>query len=505
MHRRVALVQPRIPDGNFSPNLGLLYLAAVLEKSGMQVRTFDESLDPGYLQKLLAYRPSVVGFTVVTAAVKRVFQAARRIKASLPETAVVAGGPHPSVLPEEVLACPGIDACVVGEGEFAFLELCEAWVNGGTLDGVANLVRRSSGTMQRTPCRPLLTSAELDALPYPAFHLLDLESVFARMTHGLFRKGKRVLPIMTSRGCPYPCAFCCRTMGKRVRVRAADKVLDEIGALIDRYAIDEVYIEDDNFTMDRERALAILRGIRSRFPGLSVKFANGLRADRVDATLLEAIRAAGGYWIGFGIESGSPRVLGLMNKQLDLERARSIVALAKDRGFKTGSNLIIGYPGETWSDILQSIRFFRSLELDSLAIVNLVPFPGTEVRAICEERGYLTAAAQDWDNYYFGIADVRPLVHTPSLSATDTKLAIWLCYFLFYGISWKRLSRASSSLAMRFLPALAERIQALAALPSPTGRPANRGTSGQSGLPDDPAGSRETHRAPRRDAQARKA
>ncbi|MDP8235339.1 MAG: radical SAM protein [Candidatus Erginobacter occultus] len=134
---------------------------------------------------------------------------------------------------------------------------------------------------------------------------------------------------MTSRGCPQTCTFCCRSMGQRIRARSADNVLAEIEHLVRDYRIDEIYFEDDNFTVDRERALAILRGIRDNFPALFIKFANGLRADRVDGEILSAIREAGGYWIGFGVESGSQRVLTLMKKRLDLDKVRKNVSRAK--------------------------------------------------------------------------------------------------------------------------------------------------------------------------------
>ncbi len=449
----IALVQPRLPDRNYIPNLGLLYLAGVLEEAGYPVRIYDENLDRDYFSRLLRDRPRLVGFTAVTAAVNRVGKAAAALKAADPSIPIAAGGPHVSVLPEEVLAGGTVDYCVTGEGEYPFLDLVRMVLEGkGSPAEIPNLVYLSEGQIRRNPSHPFLGPEELDRLPFPPFQLLDPEKIFPRIVHGLYSRGKRILPLMTSRGCPQTCTFCCRSMGSKIRTRSPENVLAEIEHLVRDYRVDEIYFEDDNFTVDRERALVILRGIRDNFPSLFIKFANGLRADRVDEEILSAIREAGGYWIGFGVESGSERVLEMMKKRLDLEKVQTNLARAKKLGFQTGTNMIMGYPGETWADIRRGIRFFRELNPDSLAIVNLIPFPGTEVRRICEENGYLTRAAENYDNYYFKIFNIRALISTPRLSALKLRLAVWFGYLTFYLLSWRRLKRLAGMVAGRIMP-----------------------------------------------------
>ena len=121
-----------------------------------------------------------------------------------------------------------------------------------------------------------------------------------------------------------------------------------------------------------------------------VKFANGLRADKVSRKLLNKMKDANVYWVGFGIESGSKHTQSLMLKNLDLELAKKNVLLAKELGFKVGSNCIIGYPGETKEDIRESLNYFASMGLDSFAVVTCVPFPGTTAWKICQEKGWFT-------------------------------------------------------------------------------------------------------------------
>ncbi len=434
---RVGFYVPPNPDGNTTPALGPLTLLAVLEQEGIEGRLFDARIAPSALGELVDYRPDIVGISAVTSAYKAGLAAAARARVALPGVRVAVGGPHASALPREVLAEPAADYVVGGEAERSFPALCRLLAAGEpaptSLRSIAGIAFREQGAPVVNDAPAPLREAELDALPFPAFHRMDLQAYFTgTQTHGMFRRGRRVLPIMTSRGCPSGCTYCCRVMGRRLRTRSPDSVLAEVRELVDRYAIDEINVEDDNFTQDRPRSLEILERLADFTPPLHLKLANGVRADRVDTELLQAMRRARVYSLSFGIESGCPRTLRRMRKGLELGRARESVLLARSLGFLVGANCIIGYPGETLEDIEESLRFFLDLPLDSMAIVNLVPFPGTEVRAECEARGYLTAAAADWDNYYFQINSPIPLIETPELSGEQLVAAVRAAYRRMY-------------------------------------------------------------------------
>lgn len=434
---KVALYIPPIPDENTTPPLGPLYLLAVLEQHGFDPWLFDARIDSQALRKLIAFQPKIVGISAVTSGYLRGLRAARKIKECLPDAPIIFGGPHPSSLPAEVIAEPVVDVVCIGESERTFLELCQRFKVGETsasaLREIHNLAFERDGEQFFTERTGFLSAEELDALPYPAFHRMDLAAYFANtQAHGLFRRGARILPIMSARGCPSACTFCCRVMGKRIRGRSVESVMAEIQFLVERYGIDELYFEDDNFTVQRDRALDILSRLASLHPPLYVKFANGIRADLLDRELLEAMQRAHVYSLSFGIESGSPATLEKMKKHLDLETARENVLLAKSMGFLVGANCLIGYPGETPEDIRASLDFFFSLPLDSMAIVNLIPFPGTEVRALCEEKGYLTEEAQHWDHYYFSLNAPYPLIATPQLSKAELVQFIHRAYRKMY-------------------------------------------------------------------------
>jgi radical SAM superfamily enzyme YgiQ (UPF0313 family) len=431
---KVALVQPKIPDGNYMPSLGLLYIASLLESNGFCVKVFDENYDENVIKGLLGYDPAVIGITSVTAAINSSIKITQNIKRDSPAR-VVFGGAHPTAVPGDTVRAEGVDFVVINEGEYPMLELCKAIRekrNENAFKDIPNLYYKIDGSVRNTKKAKFLSGTELDELPYPAFHLLDLEYVFKRAVHGLFSMGRRILPIMTSRGCPQVCTFCCRMMGYRERERSVSNVIKEIRFMKEAYNIDELYIEDDNFTGNRERAVKILDEIIKADLGIYIKFANGLRADTVDEEILSKIKEAGGYWVGFGIESGSKRVLGLMKKNLDLELAKENVRTAKRKGLFVGSNFIIGYPEETEEDLNESMNYFKGLGLDSCAVVNLVPFPGTAVCAYSKKMGYLTKDAENYDNYYFKMLNPNILVSTPALPQKKAKKAIRAFFLRFY-------------------------------------------------------------------------
>ncbi|MBI4790098.1 MAG: cobalamin B12-binding domain-containing protein [Chloroflexi bacterium] len=448
---KIAFYVPPIPDDNTVPLLGPLYLLAVLERNGFEGRLFDARFDRFAFRKLLAFRPKVVGVSAVTAGYLGGLRAARKIKEILPNVSVIFGGPHPSSLPNQVVSDPAVDYVLIGESETTIVDLCQRVRENETapasLCEVKNLVFKAGGETIAT--ERVTASKNLDDLPLPAFHRMDLETYFAgTQAHGLFKRGKRILTMMSSRGCPFGCTFCCRVMGKTIRRRSVESVMEEVEFLTRTYGVDELYFEDDNFTAQRERALEILDRLAAFKPPLYLKFANGLRADLVDRELLEAMRRARVHSLSFGIESGCAATLARMQKNLRLDKARGNVLLAKSMGFLVGANCIIGYPGETKADIAESLDFFFGLPLDSMAIVNLVPFPGTEVRSICEKNGYLTDAAKNWDNYFFSLNNPISLIETPQLSGDELVRCVRGAYRRMY-LRPKWLSRAVMRLTPR--------------------------------------------------------
>lgn len=451
---RIAFVQPKIPDGNYLPNLGIMVLASLLIKDGYNVRVFDANLDDRALEELIAFAPHLAGFTCVTAAIESSAEMARQLKLNCSSTITMAGGPHISAVPKETLERYGaFDFCLQGEAEVSLREFCRQKLvekNEQAALAVPGLIFRREGKVEANRPAAFLEGDGLDDLPFPAWHLLPMEKIFGKVTHGLFSRGKRIMPVMTSRGCPNYCGFCCRVMGFKFRTQSLARVLTEVRWLYDNFQIDEVYFEDDTFTQDPVRAHELLDGIIALQLPIHIKFANGLRADKVDRPLLEKMRAAGVYWVGFGIESGSAHTQKLMRKFLDLGLAARNVQLAKELGFRVGSNCIIGYPGETKQSIRESIAYFLKLKLDSFAVVTCVPFPGTTAWQECEKNSWFTEHARSYENYWFEVFKVTPLIETPFLSARDLSRAIFLVYVRFYFLNPTRFLLVARMVARRW-------------------------------------------------------
>jgi radical SAM superfamily enzyme YgiQ (UPF0313 family) len=447
---KIAFVQPLIPDGNYLPNLGIMYLSAVLIKEGYDVRVFDENIHDNVPGMIKTFQPALIGFTCVTAALGASCRMAAQLKEHLPEATIVVGGPHMSAVPKETIRDnPIIDFGFIGEAEISFPTFCNTYVRDKkqSIEDVSSIpglvYRDAEGEVQSNRSAPFLEGRAMDDLPFPAWHLLPMEDIFRKATHGLFSRGKRIMPVMTTRGCPNYCGFCCRVMGFTFRAQELSRVVTEIKWLYETYQIDELYFEDDTFTQDPVRAHALLDAVIGLNLPIYVKFANGLRADKVDRDLLDKMKQAGVYWVGFGIESGSPHTQALMKKKLDLDLAAANVRLAKEMGFKVGSNCIIGYPGETKESIKESINYFLDLNLDSFAVVTCVPFPGTTAWQVCEKEGWLSPRADNYDNYWFEVFKVTPLVSMPHLTSKELSRAIFWVYVRFYILNVRRLMLVS--------------------------------------------------------------
>ncbi|MCO5141701.1 MAG: B12-binding domain-containing radical SAM protein [Oligoflexia bacterium] len=450
---RFAFVQPKIPDGNYLPNLGIMTLSALLIKNGYHVKIFDENLSTDIKKEICAFDPFAIGLTCVTAALHSASTICQELKKQKPNIVTIVGGPHLSALPKETITNhKEFDYGIQGEAEKSLLTLLKSLISNDKLYHlIPGLVYRTEKqNVISNRAEQFLENKELDELPFPAWHLLPMEEIFSKVTHGLFSRGKRIMPIMTSRGCPNYCGFCCRVMGFKFRTMSLDRILLEIQWLFDKFQIDEVYFEDDTFTQDPTRAHEILDGLIALKLPLKVKFANGLRADKVDRELLIKMKQAGVYWVGFGIESGSHHTQKLMRKFLDLNLAAKNVQLAKSLGFKTGSNCIIGYPGETKESIRESVNYFFKLPLDSFAVVTCVPFPGTTAWQECVKNNWLTERAKEYKNYWFEIFKVSPLIETPYLSSKELTKEIQWVYIRFYFFSFKRLFLVSTMILRKF-------------------------------------------------------
>ena len=413
------------------PNLpiGLAYLAAVLEKAGVELIVFDcpaLELDHKKLgEKLASFRPDVVGITAVTPTIDSAMLAAHTSKLALPKAPVILGGPHATFADAQVLnGSPDIDIIVRGEGEQTILELLQTLFHSGDLQAVSGISFRKGKEIIRTPTRPFIQN--LDDLPRPAYHY------FALNKYQTFKKS--VLPILTSRGCPFQCAYCVssRMAGKEFRAREPKLVVDELEWLRDTYNASAVSFYDDAFTYDNERAIKICDEIKRRKVG--IPWDCQTRVDRISKEVLTKMKQAGCQLVSFGAESGCQKILDSVNKKTTIELNEKAVKMAKDVGLSVAMSVIIGYPGETAESLKQTFDFIKRTKPDYVYLCLATPYPGTDLRKTLENLGW--AMSTDYSSY-----GMQAQVFENPLLTVDLVEARREFYNRFY--SWRFILRQS--------------------------------------------------------------
>jgi len=399
--KKVLLIYPpiKIYDyeiRNYSPPLGLAYLAATIE-TDYDVKILDcviegrEHREEGMIRlgltdeeigKIISrYNPDVVGISCLYSnQIGMTYRITAIAKEFNNKIIVVVGGAHASALPEEVLKKGAfkIDYVVIGEGEQTLscllckLDKARKNIN---LDGIAYFYKN------RVIVKPKKKYIKyLDDLPLPARHLIDMEKYFEKKTgHGFEQIGKRATSMISSRGCPFDCKFCSihNVWGYGYRTRSAKNVVDEIEFLIKKYDVDEIAFEDDNLTLNYKRVEAICDEIIRRDVKINWTTPNGVYIHSLDENLLKKMKKSGCYKLCFGIESGDVDILKYMNKKINLEKAKNVIRICNEIGIWTHGFFIIGMPVETKGTIRNTLNFAVSSKLDFASFLIAMPYPGT--------------------------------------------------------------------------------------------------------------------------------
>jgi len=353
------------------PSLGLLTLGAYLRAQGIDVAmtdlTFARDIRP-VGTRLKSFRPDVVGVHTKTLTYRRALEVAARARAD--GAFVVAGGPDAATRPAEYLD-GGFDAVVPGEGEAALVELAHRVQRGQVPDGVAGVTLRRNGRVVRGSPRPFLR--DLDALPLPAWDLVDMDEYLGRWERST---GERRAAVLTSRGCPFDCSWCSKpTFGRTFRQQSPERVVEELRALQERYRVDYVRFCDDVFGVSRpwiDRLLGLLEEER-----LALRWECLARVDLLKPDLLRRMRAVGLERVYVGVESGSQKMLDLMNRGTRLAQVERTADALRREGIRQFWFLMLGYPGETLEDIEQTLQLFRRFSPEEYSVSIAVPVPGT--------------------------------------------------------------------------------------------------------------------------------
>lgn len=388
--------------------LGLLYIATCIQDAGHEVELVDGAFwtQKEVLDKVRAFGPGFVGISANASIWKKAARTAEDIKTIDPAIHVSVAGPFPSAVEEDCLKmCAALDSVVIGEGEETVPELIARVEQGESLAGIAGVAfRDAGGAIVKNEPRPLIE--DLDTIPIPRRELLgDFDKY--ESPPGSYKQ-KPIAIVMTSRGCKARCIYCFQMKGeRRIRFHSVERVVEEVAMLVNDYGFREIRFLDETFTADRERALAILRGFREK--NLKFSFYVSSRVNTVDYELLREMKQAGCWAILFGAESGVQKNLNTMKKGIKLEQTRAAVAAAKKAGLKVYTPFIIGIPGETYEEALQTIDFAIELDPHYANFHSMTPFPGTELYENIEQYGTMS---MDTDEYTFEGAAFVPYTMT---------------------------------------------------------------------------------------------
>ena len=367
--------------------IGLMYVAAAARAAGAaeHIRIAESSLDcrtdEAFLALLEAFKPDVVGIRSIVFFVEEL-QRLARLTRSASQAAIVAGGPIVQAWKDRLLReVPEIDVAVKGEGERVFPDL----LKGEPFVSAAGILYRDGERIVENPDAPEV--ADLDALPFPAYDLIDAGRYQAQLSYAFNHRRQGVL--VTGRGCVYSCTFCFRTWNG-LRLRSAASVFDEIAWLHARHGVRDFYVVDDIFNVSLPRAMEVFdRVIQARLD-IRLYFVNGLRADTVTEEFVDRAIEAGAIWFTYAVESATEEIQQLTRKHVNLARARRVIAYTQERGVVVNVSTMYGFPGETREQALHTLDWLGDLPKASVMPYHfcLRFFPGCEIRDQALSAGF---------------------------------------------------------------------------------------------------------------------
>lgn len=398
--KRILLVDPlpndfRMGMKKMYPSGALILIGTMCQERGHRVKIIDMIAEEASIAKLkkfvLSFKPNIVGITMNTFQTKNAKEVVKAIKEINKNILVVIGGSHPSALKLRIFEdFNNVDISVIGEGEFTFMEIIE----GKELDGIKGICYSS----KINELRPL--AEDLDYIPLPNLDLVDVDK-YTMGVDGINQKG---MFIMASRGCPFRCTYCNKSVfGYKIRYRKPDKIIEEIKWLYAKYAgISEIFFQDDTLNLNRAWIKEILNLIIENGLNKDVKYIAAFRANKklIDVDLLELAKKAGFKRIFYGVESGDQGMLNRMKKDLTIYEIERAVKLAHTVGIQTYTSFILGLPGENKATIKNTITLSKKLKPSEMGIAVATPFPNTPFEKEIKKKGHLFV--QNYDEYQYG-------------------------------------------------------------------------------------------------------
>ncbi len=438
------------PDGtpaarkHCSPPIGLAYLASNLEKHKYKVQVIDALVD-GFedeiyeepfiiyglspekvAKKVKAFNPDVIGISVLfSMTISEVYKMCKALKKELPNTPILLGGQHPTGAPLDVMKRPYVDYVISGEAENTLIKFMEALNGKISFDEVKQLYyKKFNGeiihTNSLTNVKPMVEGKgwnyynrkdsavpeDLDALPYPAWHLFNMEGYWKSniRTGGGNAKTDRYAVMLSTRGCPHTCTFCTSPLAsgyKAYRKRSNECVIDEIKWLKEKYGVGEIQFVEDNFFVSKKRAKSLMKDLAREFPDMYFQSTGGTEVNALDDEMIELMAKSNFYHAILAIEAGDPEVQkNSVDKEVKLDRLPHIIEKLKEHKIDTKALFMIGFPGETREQIQKTVDLALNCGILDFNLSIVTALPGTPLYDECLEKGiFLEGATMNTLNY----------------------------------------------------------------------------------------------------------
>ena len=393
---KIVFVQPNVGfKGHAWEAIGIGYITAYLRQhheDDLDIEFYSGFYDTDEQITKACEDADVVGFGSTSPQYRHGLRLARQIKTK--ENRIVFGGVHPSALPNLVLKEHCVDAAVVGEGEKATLQLVEDIDKGADISG---RIYRSEYI------------ENLDDIPFPDRKTIKNERNIQQAYHD---EGKRITSVLSSRGCPFHCSFCCSHIiwGRKIRFRSPVNMLDEVDQLVKHWDIQFLKFADDTFTVNKQRVIDFCKLKIEK--DIKIPYGANAHVNTIDEDLLKHLAESGCQELWYGVESGSPRILKKMHKNTDINRIREVFKLTKEYGIKTRAYFLLGMPSETAEDVEMTEKLCDELQPDIVGFTLLSPFP------INQYFDHEAMVNWDWSNFdEYG----NDWVHTETLTNKELK------------------------------------------------------------------------------------
>ena len=383
---------------------GLATLASFYQEAGYNVKILDGQAMQLSKEELLPeidkFDFDIVGITSFSTQYPSVKLFAKYIKNNR-NVPVIVGGPLATYQAEMVLKTTNVDVCVIGEGEIAGIEILKSWKNPAMVKSIAF---RQNGKIVSTSSQDRFV--DLDRLPLPDFSLFDMKKYIRHNNKfaGAINTGIRAMTVITSRGCPYRCNFCSKSC-LSFRSMSPNKLYEMIVGLKTEFKLEEIYFGDELFLSSKSK----FRELAPRLSALNIPWAGQARVNLVDKEFLELIKSTNCVGMGYGIESGSQKILNNMNKKITVKQIESAMNYTQQLKIPIKVQLIFGYPGEDETTLQETIDLFRRIDHPGRRFNVITPIPGSKLYDDCltrslinNEPAYLTALEKS-----FGIGKVH--------------------------------------------------------------------------------------------------